>query len=556
MVVVLAGVHGYSQETRWQVTHGSSLGVSDFCQLVSSSFKVTLHQFGMDVEEEAVIEATRPGYTFFGDSTTLEITGTFYMIPGTTVRSMLLWNGNTILKAKLKERATANEQYEKVVDRDKPRVIPRDPALIEYLGNGSYRYKIYPVALGGSRKIRILYTIPRSITNSEFTMDLRPAFLTGCRNNPNATVPVKIVLDDQEKSAWMLQNLGQRREIISGSTYLLSAGSWFLTSAATQKVIRFTAATPKKSQAEICVIPASAAAGTYIAMALSVDGIWEQFKPDSAQMISIIKEKLPNEASKEDLINVVSERISEMKEVLFIEAVIKLGSTSYVFEGRNSSSILALIKTEQEWDHKVLWNIYGPSGKVQSIEEVIPAVESSSHASLIPLIWASKYTLVDHKGSMGGLFGFVDEKMSLLALEEDVLAAAIAQDVAKEGVPPLLPSEIFAGTAAVAPLPEESILFEGSTGIAAAPADRLSIAFSVTVNGNTVQIISGELSKVKACSLRLFDLRGRLVFSSNHMAPSGNLLSVALPLQLKGRYVLRITGNGINLQKQITLVGR
>ena len=64
---------------------------------------------------------------------------------------MLLWNGSQILKAKLKDRQLAREQYEDVVDRQKI-VPPRDPALITYEGGGVYGIQIYPARLNESRK--------------------------------------------------------------------------------------------------------------------------------------------------------------------------------------------------------------------------------------------------------------------------------------------------------------------------------------------------------------------------------------------------------------------
>ncbi|MBD3317261.1 MAG: hypothetical protein GF344_15855 [Chitinivibrionales bacterium] len=103
--------------------------------------------------------ATR-GNVWSGDQSTLEIFGEFEMSPGTAIRSMLLWQGNTILKAKLKDRTAADSAYEEVVDRRRTQIVPRDPALIESLGGNRYRFKIYPVALARSRKIRILYTVP------------------------------------------------------------------------------------------------------------------------------------------------------------------------------------------------------------------------------------------------------------------------------------------------------------------------------------------------------------------------------------------------------------
>lgn len=170
-------------QIRWQTTHaGTSSGD---CQLVSTRLTFTINEFCANVEEEAVITAV--GRVASGDSMTLEIFGTFTVTPGTCVRSMLLWNGNVILKAKLLDRNLANKQYEDIVHRDTiVPVVRRDPCLIEYLGNSVYRFKIYPVAANHSRKIRILYTVPFTLVNDGPLFKINTAFTVGAALNPPA----------------------------------------------------------------------------------------------------------------------------------------------------------------------------------------------------------------------------------------------------------------------------------------------------------------------------------------------------------------------------------
>lgn len=157
---------------QWQTTHnGFSSGT---CRLESSSLRLLIYPYHIDVEEEAIIAPQ--GEVWSGDKNSLEISSSFTLTPGSAVRAMLLWNGSTILKAKLRDKIAADSLYEEVVDRQEEVFIPRDPALIEKIDPDTYRYKIYPVDINGSRRIRIRYSIPLQITAEGFSYEINTAF--------------------------------------------------------------------------------------------------------------------------------------------------------------------------------------------------------------------------------------------------------------------------------------------------------------------------------------------------------------------------------------------
>jgi hypothetical protein len=125
----------------------------------------------LDVVEDVEIGASRAGTWApdpTGDRNTLEVTGVFYLPSGSAMTGLLIWNGETILKGKLKPAGTANQQYEDFVDRNtSPPVQPRDPFFVRQIGFNenfeTYEYKIYPVVWTEFRKIRVRYLVPRRV---------------------------------------------------------------------------------------------------------------------------------------------------------------------------------------------------------------------------------------------------------------------------------------------------------------------------------------------------------------------------------------------------------
>jgi hypothetical protein len=202
---------------QWQTTHGNLN--SGQVRLESNKITATVYPNYLDVEEEAVI-STQGSTWGSGDPNSLEIYGTFNLPEGSTIVGMLLWNGDIILKAKLKSRFDANQQYEEVVDRNIiPPPRPRDPALIEYMGNNTYQVKIYPVILGNARKIRLRYYIPCSVAPEGIIMNLRSVFAPQIYD---VASPITLKLKEGDGSqSYVVSIDGSKRAVTFPATYLL-----------------------------------------------------------------------------------------------------------------------------------------------------------------------------------------------------------------------------------------------------------------------------------------------------------------------------------------------
>jgi hypothetical protein len=178
MAVSLTAV-GVQAQVAWQTTHTTVEGgfSSGECGLENSALRVSIFPAYLDVEEDAEISALgipEPG----NDAKTLEITGTFSMPAGTAIIGALLWDGDKVLQGKLLDRQTADSLYEKIVDRNStPPARPRDPLILELVSKDTYRFRIYPVAAGHSRHLRLRYQLPPAIGQDGIEMVLRGAIV-------------------------------------------------------------------------------------------------------------------------------------------------------------------------------------------------------------------------------------------------------------------------------------------------------------------------------------------------------------------------------------------
>jgi hypothetical protein len=178
LVLALCLAAGAHAQVSWQTTHTDVPGTgfnSGGCGLENSALRVNIFPAYLDVEEDAEISAlgsVDPG----NDSKTLEITGTFTMPAGTAIIGALLWEGEKILQGKLLDRRSADSLYEEIVDRNStPPVRPRDPLILELTGKDTYRFRIYPVAAGHSRRLRLRYQLPPTLGPDGVESNLRGA---------------------------------------------------------------------------------------------------------------------------------------------------------------------------------------------------------------------------------------------------------------------------------------------------------------------------------------------------------------------------------------------
>lgn len=528
IILILVQLGLTQNNTFWQTTRsGWSQGQ---CQLVTSKIKVKLHPMYLDIEEEAVIKAT--GNVSWGDPKSLEIEGTFTLAEGSAIRSMLLWNGNALLKARLITRNLADSAYEEVVDREKQQLIPRDPAIIEYQGNNTYRYRIYPVAINDSRRIRILYTVPINTSQQRPTFQFRTAFTEGSSINPKQ-IPVEFSQGEKDLLTYQFQYGNTKKSVTTGSIYL---------------------------------IPYSEFQTKY--------GYNNYYYPSSTQIPYFlvipnykVEERTFTYSSKEldtsSYTAIYSQVPSKIREVFTdvyyapnysIEAKVKIESKSYLFDVPHDGILTAFLKTKTPWDNKIEWNLYNEMGeRIQSYTQSILPDTSFSDYSFVPLLWGMRYTLEEKKGNTGALFGFIDPQMSLLALESDVLSPELTKLYQEEGMPLLSKNEIIIPVSQKPKLPKSDISFEVITPNLDLAEKTLNLdKLKISLQGIEL-LIELQEEYTGSFEAKLFDMNGKLI----HTWPKGNfqnnLAKLAVPSNLKGVYLLNIQVGNLNQKKQIVL---
>ncbi len=507
---------GFSYNTiNWQTTrNGSSSGS---CGLSSSKISITIHPYYADVVEEAEISTS--GNIWSGDSKTLEITGTFNLSPGTALRSLLLWNGNTILKAKLKSRTDADSAYENIVNR----VVVKDPAIIHYLGNNQYQFKIFPVELNNSRKIRILYTVPLQMSADGPQFKITNAFFAYNLSQTPNQIPVEI--KSSTTGSCIIQHGMTKKTIQFGAVYSIPASDFreyttngYLTG--NSKPIFITPIVKTWNTAYCYSIDSGDVKGHYAAVFASI--------PDT--ITAFIKEK--------DL---------EINS-LTVEAKITAGSKFFLSDMPDKKFCMAFVKSSTPWDSTITWTCYDNATglSVISSQQKLTCI-SDSVSSMIPFIWGAKYSLREGKGPLGALFGFVDSKMSLLALEEDTLPGNIALQYKEDGVPPLDPKEIIIKQSNKPIAPNENVIFESV------------IRQVIRTNSFHITFASGML-KVQftnkfsgAFKLLIVDANGRVIQKIAGVNKSGSVFSYKIPKNLKGLFLIKLQAGNEYMQKKIIL---
>jgi hypothetical protein len=514
-------------QTTWQTTHTTDWHSNGNCKLESNSIRMILHPFHIDVEEEAAITAI--GSVSSGDPATLEITGQFELSPGSALRSMLLWNVKILLKAKLKDRNSADSVYETVVDRNKPVVVRRDPAIISKIGDNMYQFKIYPVAINNSRKIRILYSVPLLATNLGPRFAIKTAFTYGCSEFPN-TIPVEFIKPVYTPFQFIFEHGTIKKTLEAGATYLIpyadfisySTDWWGNPAESGSALLHLTPDSTSFNRAYSYKVDSTNAKGYY----------------------SVIFSKFPD---------TLAAMIKELSLTDYtIEAKVVAGDKTYLSDIPYIGCFGVYIKSTSAWDCNVYWNVYTKDGAIATkFTQRITSDTASIFCKYLPLFWGAKYTLSEKTGNFGALFGFVDGTMSLLALERDSLKSTEALAWQAAGVPPLLPNEIIIKADDMPVLPVENVIFEYSPVVTALPD--ATKAFSITMLGNNRVAIEFGKKPEGRVSIALVNLSGRLVYQLDNVAVSGHSVTLSLPAGLKGVYLMRVAAGKQQYQKKLVL---
>lgn len=522
---VQSGYSYISNSTRWNTTKGYNRYGN--CQLESNSIKVKIRGCSIDVEEEAVIKTI--GNVPAGDPNTLEITGTFVLSEGAVVRSLLLWNGDDILKAKLLDKKKADDLMDSIVNN-----TAVDPALIRYEGDNCYSFRIYPVAINNSRKVRILYTIPLKANSGQFKYEFRPAFTMGCSSVPSQ-IPIKFENSCGDSTRYKLNQNSAIKNLQFGVTYLI----------------------PYED------IASSASFIKYIyGIGNSTKYCYRINKPISIESDTTIFEKsftsfIDTSETKGHYSAIFSKTPDSLKAIIkhavipnyTLEAKILTSDNGYITALPENGIFSIYLKSNAEWDKNVYWTVYSSTGDpLINYTQSFNTDTSRDNNNDLPMLWGGQYSLVEGQGDLGAAFGFVDSKMSLLALERDTLTKDIAVLYKNSGVPLLLPEDIIADLTNVH-IPSENIIIE-ATDIKLSMKEAIkNILMQITQN-NMLKINLGTLD-LQNLNIGIYDMRGRLIKSFKDLRVDNHSISLKLPHSADGMFIVRVNAGDVNFTRKL-----
>lgn len=101
--------------------------------------------------------------TNYGANDTLEVVLDFGLPEGAMVTDSWLWLYDDIIKGKLIDRWSASQIYEDIVDRR------QDPSILTKNSPTQYQLRVFPMAGNQTRKVKITYLLPLSLTREKAT---------------------------------------------------------------------------------------------------------------------------------------------------------------------------------------------------------------------------------------------------------------------------------------------------------------------------------------------------------------------------------------------------
>jgi hypothetical protein len=473
-----------------RTTHGTQW--SGTAALVSDIMRVTVHQAYLDIEEDLVL-APR-GTTPSGDQATLEICGEFSLPSGSAITGVLIWNGSTILKGKLKARADAVAQYEDVVDRQPaPPPRPRDPVMIECVSPDRYNLSVYPVRWGGSRKIRVRYLVPHRYVDGGLAMPLRFPFADQVTQRPQL---IQVQFKPTDDVTAILLSDGAARSSVSLPSINFKSYSTDLS-------------------VSIPGMPQSVVVHTHLAA-----GYWQGHY---AMFSTIVPYVLRSDA--------------ESAGATQISLSIRSENETYNFDVTNASGTFTFAgHSKAVWNSTVQWSLQNDQGDVLgTYQQKLDALSCPKDTGLVKL-WAASafpFSQVFTLGGLGALYGIVDQDYALLALEDDTVGAELQALLADSGLPFLDSSEIFAPDPDAQAPDDNPTVAELRSLRAAASSDNLRVlpdrSGQVTISYRLPDIAGRAV-------LRIYDSRGRLVarwtreelLSARNIVWNGQCISGAL----------------------------
>lgn len=407
-------------------------------KVIAERIDISILPDHLDVEHELEINTGDRGNSPIYPNS-LEILGSLTMAKGTVITGLLLWNGDKILKGKLQTKEMARRKYEEVVDRnvkDPPK--PRDPAILEKTNENKYALSIFPVSLYGSRKIRIRYLIPSFIQDGSHRIAFPHAF---------SGVAQVSVRGGSGVSGYALRSVYLRR--VLGELGLEEA----INTPVTLEDSTPVTLDPKAYQ--LFSIHWGQPpwfidyGGSHIYAITPLFGVIETSRAFVGSMRDV-------NGTAGHVAHFIFSPPSEFIDLASgpgkrIVAVIRAGSDSVLKEingfyfGQNAAEELRIF-SHAAFEDSITWRIYTNDVLITEKNEkphLIRLEDGNQYARCFG--GTPFYPLVKSMpSSLAAAWGFIDSKYALLALEQDTLQSAVAQQYAKAGVPGLDPEDIYA----------------------------------------------------------------------------------------------------------------
>jgi hypothetical protein len=408
-------------QVMWQTTHTNNEGGgynSGACELSNASVRVRVNPVFLDIEEDVEIGAV--GSVGVGnDGKSLEIVGNMTLPPGAAITGALLWDGGAILQGKLLDRSAADSLYEDLVDRNStPPIRPRDPLILEKTGPGSYRFRIYPVALGYTRHMRLRYQLPPIVDAGGVQMPLKAA-VTSLFAGFTLQVPVTIENGGGVPKAIFAMANGTRTEMLLPRTRLLTAAEvgyagngWDVWgNLVPVPGLSIQPVTPLRQVSYKTRFSDGQMAGNFLNLFATVS-------PEVLKGLNI--------RSATSLSVVVRNGKRSYDVPVACEGGLAVGCGSLVFQGKSDSA----------WNDTLEWEAFDASGKLLARTRVKSAVFETAADTGAAVLWAAGVHFSEKKElPLGPVFGFVDEWASLLSLPKDSVSPAMYAFYNENGVP-------------------------------------------------------------------------------------------------------------------------
>ncbi len=407
---------------RSQSTQGPSWTGS--APIVGENYRITVNRNYLDVELtlEFGVDGNKPN----AYSDALEIVGNLNLEANSTVVGMLVWYHERILKAKLKTRNAARSQYEDVVDRDSPvPPRPRDPVLLEWMGQDNYDISIFPVEWGGTRKLRMRYLIPAN--------GMQMGYPHAFSNRAKVAIELGAGVDFCElvASNGALDTLRASREL-SGDQYEFTAFNSGLSKIRPLALRPHLKGTPTTSNMILGAFRSNR---------------WNGY-------MAHVNYRIPTEFLRE------STELSTDSVQLFATLYSSSDSCRKAIRGSalvNQSTESLRLFSSDPLDVKMSWSLYRGNNLIRKATEnmhVTQVQDGLQYARSFGMV-AFDVLSSTMPASLGIALGFLDPKYSLVALEEDSLRRDIEPFYAKLGVPTLYPRDLFPDSLEKKDLPVE-----------------------------------------------------------------------------------------------------